>query len=285
MNKFVLDTFRDGVHYRDISPSIENKTSVHTRIKPEFKRVPALDKCFAVLELLSRSEQPLRISEICNTLNLNKSTVFNMVHTLVDLQVLEYRSSGKLTFGTLLYVLGQAAGRKAELIRTVRPYLEKISRDVGFSAFLGVRWGLKAVIVDKVDADVDIKVSSEVGMGLPLVAGAGGKALLSLLPDSELDQVLSANGLKKFTPHTCVNESLFKEDVLRIRRGGVALDMEEYLEGIVAAAIPVNTHREGLQAAIWAVGLKPPESEAVIFKLSSLLKRIAAELDIRFGHI
>lgn len=258
---------------------------MHTRIKSEFKRVPALDKCFAVLELLSRSEQPLRISEICNKLNLNKSTVFNMVHTLADLQVLEYTSNGKLTFGTLLYVFGRAAGRKVELIRTVRPYLEKISGETGFSAFLGVRMGVKAVIVDKVDAAVDIKVSSEVGMSLPLVAGAGGKALLSLLPDSELDQILSANGLKKFTQQTCVNKRRFKDDVLSIRRGGVALDMEEYLEGIVAAAIPIHTYREGLQAAIWAVGLKRPESDAVIFKLSSLLKSIAAELDIRFGSI
>jgi len=258
---------------------------MHTRTKSEFKRVPALDKCFAILDLLSTSEQPLGISEICNKLNLNKSTVFNMVHTLVDLEVLEHRSNGKLTFGTLLYVLGRAAGRKAELIRTVRPYLEKIARETGFSAFLGVRWGMKAVIIDKVDAAVDIKVSSEVGMSLPLAAGAGGKALLSLLPDSKLDEILSANGLKKYTRHTCVDTRSFKEDVVRIRQGGVALDIEEYIEGIVAAAIPVNAHREGLQAAIWAVGLKRPESEAGTAKLSVLLKTIGKELAIRFGSI
>jgi len=258
---------------------------MHTRTKSEFKRVPALDKCFAVLDLLSRSEQPLGISEISNKLDLNKSTVFNMVHTLVDLQVLEHTPNGKLTFGTRVYVLGKSAGRKAELIRTARPYLEEITRETDFSAFLGVRWGMTAVIVDKVDAAVDIKVSSEVGMSLPLIAGASGKALLSLLPDATLDRILSANGLKKFTRHTCVNMARFKEDVLRIRRGEVALDMEEYIEGIIAAAIPVKTNREGLQAAIWAVDLKRPESEAAMVKLSSLLKRIAAELDIRFGSI
>jgi DNA-binding IclR family transcriptional regulator len=32
--------------------------------------------------------------------------------------------------------------------------------------------------LDKVDTTYDIKVSSEIGMHLPLLAGAGGKALL-----------------------------------------------------------------------------------------------------------
>jgi DNA-binding IclR family transcriptional regulator len=167
----------------------------------------------------------------------------------------------------------------------VRPYLEQIARETDFSAFLGVRWDRKAVIIDKVDAAVDIRVSSEVGMRLPLVAGASGKALLSLLPDAKLDELLSADGRRAFTRNTCVDWREFKEDVLRIRNGGVAVDMEEYIEGIVAAAVPVNTHREGLQAAIWAVGLKRPESETDLSKLSVLLKRIAAELDIRFGRI
>lgn len=256
---------------------------MHPPTKSEFKRVPALDKCFSILELLSASDKPLGISEICKKLDLNKSTVFNMVHTLVDIQVLEFSANGKLTFGTLLYVLGKAAGRKAELIRTVRPYLQQISRETDFSAFLGVRGGQRAVIVDKVDAPVDIKVSSEVGMRLPLVAGAGGKALLSLLPDWEIDEILATNGLKRFTSHTCVDKRKFKEDISRIRLGDVALDVEEYLDGIVAAAVPINSHREGLQAAIWAVGLKRPESDTDIQKLSSLLKHVAKELDIRFG--
>jgi IclR family KDG regulon transcriptional repressor len=258
---------------------------MHNRTKSEFKRVPALDKCFAILDLLSKSNHPLGISEISNELKLNKSTVFNMVHTLVDLQVLEHASNGKLTLGTRVYTMGKTAGRKAELIRTVHPYLEKIARETDFSAFLGVRWGMTAVIIDRVDAAVDIRVSSEIGMSLPLIAGAGGKALLSLLPDATIDRILSASGLKKFTRHSCVDKRQFKEDVLKIRRGDVALDVEEYIEGIVAAAIPVKTHRDGLQAAIWAVGFKRPESEAALFKLSALLKDIAAELDIRFGSL
>lgn len=249
----------------------------------QFKRVPALDKCVAVLDLLARAKGPLRIQEISTELGLNKSTVFNMVYTLTDLQVLEHRPSGKFAFGTRLYLLGKAAGSKAELIRTAHTYLQEIAEQAHFSAFLGVRLGRKAVIIDKVDADDGIRVSSEIGMRLPLIAGASGKAILAQLPESKLDEILASNGLRKFTPYTCVDRDKFKELIVKVREDGVAVDVEEYLEGIVAAAVPVNVHRKGVQAAIWAVGLKRRDSEAELSVLCERLKRIASELDVRFG--
>lgn len=255
------------------------------RANSDFKRVPALDKCFSILDLLAASKKPLGISEISRKLTLNKSTVFNIARTLADLHVLEYKSNGKLAFGTRLYVLGKAAGSKAELIRTVRPYLQEIATTSNFSAFLGIRWGLQAVIIDKVDAAVDIKVSSEVGMRLPLLAGASGKAILSQLSESQLDEILSANGLKRFTPYTCVDKRKFKETVAEVRKEGAATDLEEYIEGIIAVAVPINTHKEGLQAAIWAVGLRRPEQDAEIPQLTQQLKKIALELDVRFASI
>ena len=256
-----------------------------SKTNPGFKRVPALDKCMAILDLFARSKAPLRIQEISEQLGLNKSTVFNMVYTLADLQVLEHRPNGKFAFGTRLYVLGRAAGSKAELIRTAHPYLEEIASETQFSAFLGVRLGMKAVIVDKVEAVAGIKVSSEVGMRLPLIAGAGGKALLSQLSDSKLHEILSSNGLRRFTPHTCMDRAKFKQAVLKVREEGIATDIEEYLEGIIAAAVPIKTHREGLQAAIWAVGLKRLDLEAGLTMLCERLKRIASELDVRFGSV
>ncbi|MCP3950728.1 MAG: helix-turn-helix domain-containing protein, partial [Desulfobacterales bacterium] len=66
---------------------------------PAFKKVPAIDKCFAILDLLARTREPLGISDISGKLDLNKSTVFNIVHTLQGLNVLENQPDGKFVFG------------------------------------------------------------------------------------------------------------------------------------------------------------------------------------------
>jgi DNA-binding IclR family transcriptional regulator len=254
-------------------------------MKTESKRVPALDKCFAILGLLADSSEPLGISNIARELALNKSTVFNTVHTLVDLKVLEFSRDNKLLFGTQLYLLGQAAGKKGELIRTVHPYLEQAAKESRFSAFLGIRQGLKAVIVDKVDAPVDMKVSSEIGMRLPLLAGASGKALLSQLSEHELRKIIDENELKRFTPNSCVDKDKFAEAIIRVREEGIAYDWGEYIEGIVALAVPINTYRKNLQAAIWTVGLGPHGSNGEIPKLANILRKIAGELNIRFASM
>ena len=252
-------------------------------MKNEVKRVPAIEKCFAMLDLLSREKKPLGVSEISKALNLNKSTVFNIAHTLHDLGVLERSRSGKFIFGTRMYILGKAAGRGSDLINTVHPYLEEINQKTKLSSFLGIRSGAWSVIIDKVDTAFEIKIYSEIGMRLPLLTGAGGKALLSQLSDAELDEILSKNKLKKHTPNACTNKNTYKKIIKKVRNEGVAVDREEYIEGIRALAVPLYTNRNGIQAAIWAVGLKRQIKEESISKYSRYLIQIANEIETKLN--
>ena len=251
-------------------------------MKIAFKRVPAIDKCFTILELFARLKKPLGVSEISKALSYNKSTVFNMVHTLNDLGILEKSGENKFQFGMKLYTLGKAAGRSSELVSTVHPYLEKINQETKLSAFLGIRSGLRAVIIDKADTAFDIKIYSEIGMKIPLLAGAAGKVLLAQLADAEVDDILSKDELQKFTPNSCVNKKRYKEMVNKARTEGIAVDLEEYIEGIRAFGVPLNLDRPTTQIAIWTVGLKRQISDEDIPRYSEYLKEIAREIEIRF---
>ena len=248
----------------------------------EFRNVPAIEKCFAILQYFAKSKQALGISEISKQLELNKSTVFNIIYTLKNLEILEQYPDGKFHYGTLLYLLGNANGKKSELIQTVHPYLEKINLETNLSAFLGIRSDLRAVILDKVDTTHDIKISAEIGMRLPLLAGAGGKALLSQLSNPEIDQILLANSLKKFTAKTCTDKKVFKNDVLNVRKEGIAFDDEEYIDGVVGFAAPLGMNRSDLQAAIWVVGFKQQVRKENKSNISNLLKKIAIDINHRF---
>ena len=97
---------------------------------------------------------------------------------------------------------------------------------------------------------------SEVGMRIPLLAGAVGKALLSQLSDDEIDKILSKNELKKFTPFSCADKKQYKTMIQEARKTGIAFDLEEYIEGIQAFTVPVNLNKEDTAAAIWVVSLK-----------------------------
>ena len=59
-------------------------------------------------------------------------------------------------------------------------------------------------------------------------------------------------------------------------------DMEEYIEGLIAVAVPLDTCRQDLQAAIWAVGLKQEFHHDVMKRFTQFLLGIAEEINYRF---
>jgi DNA-binding IclR family transcriptional regulator len=244
----------------------------------KIKAVPAVYKCFDIIDLFVTAQKPLGISAIATALGYHRSTVFNLAYSLLDLGILERGDDGKFHLGTRFFELGKTAGRNSGLVHTARPYLEEINTETGLTAFLGVRSGLNAVVVDKADLVSGLKVSTDVGHSLPLLIGASGKALLSQLSGEELDRILAENDLIQCTPHSCAIKDDFKNIILKVREEGIAYDMEEYVDGIRALAVPLHVSKN-VPTAIWAVGLKWRLPDESIPSSAELLKRIAQEIE------
>jgi len=247
-----------------------------------FTKVPAVYKCFAILDLLAKSNNSPGISEIARQLNLNKSTVCNTVHSLADLGVLEIRPDGRFIFGPRFYVLANMAGQRSDLLQVVRPYLTAINEHTKLSAFLGIRSHLNTILIDKVDSAHGIKVSSEIGMQMPPLAGAGIKAMLAQLSDPEIDDILSQSELTRFTQNSITNKESYKKEIIQVRQDGIAFDREEYIEGLVAIAIPVHTYGNNIQAAIWIVGLKRHIPEDLMQELAQHIQRVGEKINVCF---
>lgn len=247
-------------------------------------KVPALSKCFMILDLLSKSDEYPGNNEIARQLGLNKSTVSNIIHTLADLDVLEARPGCKYAIGPRFYILGNMARKSSKLSQIATPYLNKISRDTQLSTFLGIRVNNRAVLIDKADSVLDIKISSEIGQQMPPLAGAGIKAMLSQLPHQEFSKILLESDLKRFTPHSIVHKNDYEDNISTVRSEGIAYDLEEYIEGLIALAIPVKSHSNNVQAAIWSVGLKRQITEEKRQKFTDYLKGIGKEISLHFLH-
>jgi DNA-binding IclR family transcriptional regulator len=151
------------------------------------------------------------------------------------------------------------AGKRSALIQTAHPYLETINEKTKLSAFLGLRSDRRAILIDKVDSAYGI------------LAGAGIKAMLSQLSDEGIDEILARTELKRYTPYSIIDKAVYKEEILEVRKQGIAYDREEYIEGMVAFAIPIKANSRDLQAAIWAVGLTRQVPNSSIQELTELL--------------
>jgi DNA-binding IclR family transcriptional regulator len=124
-------------------------------------------------------------------------------------------------------------------------------------------------------------VSSEIGMRMPTLAGAGIKAMLSQLSDEEIDKILARAELKKYTPYSVLDKAAYKKEILEVRRQGIAYDREEYIEGMTAFAIPIHANRRDFQVAIWTVGLTRQLPDSSIPEFTEFLKEISREINCR----
>ena len=118
---------------------------------------------------------------------------------------------------------------------------------------------------------------------MPLLAGAGGKVLLSLLPDAEIEGILSENRLKKFTPFSCVNKKAYMDMIKKARQQKFAFDDEEYMEGLRAFAAPLHLHQENLRACIWVVGSTSQIREEALPFFRSMMRGVVRRIETRLS--
>jgi DNA-binding IclR family transcriptional regulator len=134
--------------------------------------VPAVDRSFQILDLLSRSPAPLGTSEVARRLRLAKSTVHGLLRSL--------EAVGAVEEVHRRYRLGPAVERLAatgDLRRRWRPILQRLARDTGETAFLGQHRGARVAIVDEVLGQGAPVISVPAGSSVPATAGAVGRVI------------------------------------------------------------------------------------------------------------
>jgi len=178
----------------------------------KFVKVAALEKGVRIMELLAQSKKPLGSREIAIALGYHVGTVYNILYTYNELGLTEIDPNKKFSLGPKLIELGKAAVKKFDLLPLIHPYLEDINSKTSLTTLLSIRSGLRSIVIDKVESDYSLQFSPGYGREIPLLGGSIGKALLSLLPDDEFDDILANNKLKKYTAKTCVDKKEIQRD-------------------------------------------------------------------------
>lgn len=146
----------------------------------------AVPRAFAVLELLASVPEPARLSAIAQELDLQKSTVHRILATLIDLGYVEqvpetgcYQSSLKL------WELGTGPIARHPIKRAATPYVQKLHAITRETVSLTIMAGDQVLYLDKMVSPRPMPFTSRAGSRLPAPLTAGGKAMLSLMPDAD----------------------------------------------------------------------------------------------------
>lgn len=248
-------------------------------MKKSLYSAPSVKKAFKILHALADSSVRLGVSELGKQLKIGKSTVHGITSALEEIGVLVRDPiDKKYSVGYKLMELGRKTYGKIELREIARIPMERLMEKVGETVFLGVMNGDHITILDVVESNNEMKITSPPGTRLPLLAGATGKVFLSQLEEKKAREIVQKVGLVRYTSKSVMDPKKFLSEVEETKRRGYAIDDEAYLVGVRAIAAPIQVASIP-PAAIWVVGftssLNDQKMERVIIEIQKTTHEIS----------
>lgn len=203
-------------------------------------KLQGLDRVVAILDLLGASNNSLSLAEICQRMELRKSTAHRALMALERTGLIERAPANRYRLGLKLYDMGSRAVEQIDLRTRLHPYLRKLALRVGETVHLGVLHKTRVVYIDKIEPiNRRVCISSRTGTSNPVYSTSMGKAILAYLPADEVEQIVNQIHFDSFTSKTLGTRQELMQAIERVRRRGYAIDDEEMEIGTrcVGAAI------------------------------------------------
>jgi DNA-binding IclR family transcriptional regulator len=214
-----------------------------------------VDKIGTILSLFSFERFELGVSELSVELSWPKSTVSEIMASLVRQGLVERTPRGRFRLGWRFFELNQVLLESTPLVREGRRAMQELVERHGESSHLMVLERHQAVIVEKMQASLATQIlMSRVGLRLPAHCSACGKLLLALLPWEEVRRVFDKIELQPFTPATITDLEVLERELAEIRGRGIAYDREEIVPGLTCVAAPIR-NEEGKPIAAISVSI------------------------------
>lgn len=245
--------------------------------------VRVIDRTLDILEVLSSSEGPVSLAEICSSTGISKSTVFRLLATLCARKYVEKRPDGTYSIGYKLMELVSLHINQIDILTEAKPYLNDLSRSLGLTTHLGIIDGHDIVYIEKTDTMKNSREYTQVGFRSPAVCSSMGKCLLACLSGEELDNALYGYKFEKYTPNTITDVAEFRRYLKVVRRQGWAMDNEEYRLGHRCIGAPIFDYHGCCVAAISASGSTAQLPDERLETVIKEVRKAAAELSKRLG--
>ena len=246
-------------------------------------RVPAVESAVRILKFLKdRNHRPWGVSELSRSLELNKSTCFNILKSLTQHGLVAYDGgTKKYGLGSGLIELGGAASTATSRATVAKPFLQDLFDELKLTCLLGQRFQDQVIIVDRVEAQDPFRITIPVGQAIPVGQGALGRCFLAYLPEADLDHLWSQGVLEHADPRKGQQVAPIAKTLAKVRHQGFAESFGEITKGVNAVAAPIFDHRDQVALALGVIGfasMLPPRRLAhcgrKLREVSGLISRI-----------
>ncbi len=240
-----------------------------------------------IMETLGQTNSACSPTEIAKAMGLPKQTVHRLCATLVREGFLVGESPGKK-----LRPARRSREMAAGIMQNSRHHIARhqilldLAREVGETVNYVMPEQDGMSYKDRVETDWPFRVQLPIGSSVPFHCTASGKCFLASLPKRDREKLVEALPMEKLTDNTLADREALLAELKNISRQGFAIDNEEFMDGMVAIAVPVPDQKGRFVAAIAFHGPTMRltidaaiEKKQVLFTAAARLSKIIFDAD------
>lgn len=209
------------------------------------------ERSLRLLARLAEEGRAISLAELATDLNLPKGTAHRLCMQLLDLGFVARDVNERD------YVVGPAL-RKLSLdtlnhdtVRGLRhQVLSELVAKIGETCNITVLDGASVLYLDRVEAPWPWRLTLAVGEHVPLHCTASGKLFLALAPEKQRDLLISQLSLTAMTGATITTTAALQQECAAIAAAGYSMDRQEFVDGLLAVAVPVRDENGQVRAAL-----------------------------------
>ena len=247
-------------------------------------KVQSLDRAFDILELLSKEQHGLNLTEIGNRLDLHKSTVYRLLQALKERGYIEKTGQGSYRLGMEFIELSSLYLNNLELKTEAQPILRELSSLSGNTAFLATLQDNEVVYIDKMETHNSLRKYSIIGQRAPLYCTALGKSMLTGKTEEQIRRLYEDRELEAFTDSTITSLDALVEEIETVRRRGFSVDDEEYEQGLRCIGAPIRDYRAEIIGAVSTSGYASVITRERVDEIAGYVMKAGRHISERMGY-
>lgn len=198
-------------------------------------------RALSIFELLAFGDnsEGYTLTEIATKLRAPKSSISPIIHTLTTNRYLKYNSdTARYSIGRRAFEVGNTYIKNDVFYSQAISIMQDIARQCSETCHIGELQGQDVQYLMKVESPAPIAMTSAPGKRLPANCTALGKALLCEHTLEELKALFNGK-LVRLTEHSVVDIDVLYQQLLEVRRTGIAQEKEESYEFVQCIATPL----------------------------------------------
>jgi len=200
----------------------------------------SLEKGLRILSLFNREASVLTQSEIAKTLDLNMTSTYRYINTLVELGYLEKNAKTKeIRPSTLCLLFCTNLMQATDHLKMIKEIVDRIHRENNISIDVVFAVDDTLVRIYHREAEETLTYSLPNYSKNCLHNTALGKAYLSSLPDEMLAEKIDTMVFVAKTDRTIVEKDALVAGLKKAKARQYAMSEEEYLPGLIAIGAPL----------------------------------------------